>query len=106
LTPKGWSTYRRLEDRSERLAEGILQPLSERQRDRLIAALALAAGSVGIAGVAYAKVIDVEIGTAPPPARVEVVPAPREGYLYEKGHYETSDGQTYVWVEGKYIPNR
>ena len=42
LTPKGRSTYRRLDDRSERLAEGILQPLSERQRDRLITALATA----------------------------------------------------------------
>ena len=42
LTPKGRSTYRRLDDRSEQLAEGILQPLSERQRDRLIAALATA----------------------------------------------------------------
>jgi DNA-binding MarR family transcriptional regulator/N-acetylglutamate synthase-like GNAT family acetyltransferase len=42
LTLKGRSTYRRLDDRSERLAEGILQPLSERQRDRLTAALATA----------------------------------------------------------------
>jgi DNA-binding MarR family transcriptional regulator/predicted N-acetyltransferase YhbS len=42
LTRKGRSTYRRLDDRSERLAEGILQPLSERQRDRLTAALATA----------------------------------------------------------------
>jgi DNA-binding MarR family transcriptional regulator/GNAT superfamily N-acetyltransferase len=42
LTPRGRSTYRRLDDRSERLAEGILQPLSERQRDRLTAALATA----------------------------------------------------------------
>jgi DNA-binding MarR family transcriptional regulator/GNAT superfamily N-acetyltransferase len=42
LTPKGLSTYRRLDDRSERLAAGILQPLSKRQRDRLIAALATA----------------------------------------------------------------
>ena len=72
----------------------------------LIPALALALGTVGIATVASARVVDVEIGVAPPPARVEVVPAAREGYIYEKGHYETSDGQTYVWVEGKYIPNR
>jgi DNA-binding MarR family transcriptional regulator len=42
LTPKGRSTYRSLDDRSEQLAEGILQPLSERQRDRLTAALATA----------------------------------------------------------------
>jgi DNA-binding MarR family transcriptional regulator/N-acetylglutamate synthase-like GNAT family acetyltransferase len=42
LTPKGRLTYRRLDDRSERLAEGILQTLSDRQRDRLTAALATA----------------------------------------------------------------
>ena len=42
LTPNGRSTYRRLDNRSERLAEGILQPLSERQRDRLTTALATA----------------------------------------------------------------
>ena len=32
LTPKGHSTYRRLDNRSERLAQEILQALSERQR--------------------------------------------------------------------------
>jgi DNA-binding MarR family transcriptional regulator len=32
LTQQGWSTYRRLDESSERLAEGILQPLTERQR--------------------------------------------------------------------------
>ena len=42
LTLNGQSIYRRLDNRSERLAEGILQPLSERQRDRLTAALATA----------------------------------------------------------------
>jgi DNA-binding MarR family transcriptional regulator/N-acetylglutamate synthase-like GNAT family acetyltransferase len=42
LTPKGRSTYRRLDNRSERLAEEILQALSERQRDRLTGALATA----------------------------------------------------------------
>jgi DNA-binding MarR family transcriptional regulator/GNAT superfamily N-acetyltransferase len=42
LTAKGRATYRRLDDRSERLAERILQPLTERQRDRLTAALATA----------------------------------------------------------------
>jgi DNA-binding MarR family transcriptional regulator/N-acetylglutamate synthase-like GNAT family acetyltransferase len=42
LTPMGQSTYRQLDDRSERLAEGILKALSERQRDRLTTALATA----------------------------------------------------------------
>ena len=72
----------------------------------LVAALALVVGSAGIATAAHARVVDLEIGVAPPPERVEVVPAPRDGYVYERGHYETTDGQTYVWVEGKYIPNR
>jgi hypothetical protein len=72
----------------------------------LISALAVAVGTLGIATIANARVVDVEIGAAPPPARVEVAPAPREGYFYEPGHYESIDGQNYVWVEGKYIPNR
>ena len=42
LTSKGSSTYRRLDDRSERVAEEILQALSDRQRNRLTAALATA----------------------------------------------------------------
>jgi DNA-binding MarR family transcriptional regulator/N-acetylglutamate synthase-like GNAT family acetyltransferase len=42
LTSKGSSTYRRLDDRSERMAEEILQALSDRQRSRLTAALATA----------------------------------------------------------------
>ena len=73
----------------------------------LIAALALAAGSVGIAGALRTPAsIDIEIGVAPPPARVEVVPAPREGYVYERATTKPPDGQTYVWVEGRYFPNR
>jgi len=42
LTSQGSSTYRRLDDRSERVAEEILQALSDRQRNRLTAALATA----------------------------------------------------------------
>ena len=42
LTSNGSSTYRRLDDRSERVAEEILQALSDRQRNRLTAALATA----------------------------------------------------------------
>ena len=41
-TRRGGRPIADLDDRSERLAEGILQPLSERQRDRLTAALATA----------------------------------------------------------------
>jgi hypothetical protein len=73
----------------------------------IIAVLTLAVGSLGFAAAGQAaKFIDVEIGVPPPPpARVEVVPAPREGYVYEPGHY-TWNGSAYVWVDGQFIRNR
>ncbi len=42
LTARGRRTRRRLDDRSEQLAARLLEPLSERQRERLSAALATA----------------------------------------------------------------
>ena len=75
----------------------------------IAAALALAIGTFGMTSMAQAaKVIDVEIGTAPPalPGRVDIItPAPREGFVYEPGHY-AYDGRNYVWVEGEYIQQR
>src|SRR5262249_6638029 len=77
-----------------------------RLRRSIGAALAMAVGTVGIAATASAaKFIDVEIGIAPPPERVEVVPVPRTGYFYEPGHYEVI-GDRYIWIEGKFIRER
>src|SRR5215831_2928450 len=69
---------------------------------------AIAVTTVGIgigAGGAQARTVEVEIGSAPPAARVEVVPAPRAGYIYERGHYAW-DGHAYVWTEGRFIAER
>src|SRR5262245_839458 len=68
------------------------------------AALTLALAAAGFAPIGQAASVDVEIGVAPPapPERVEIVPAPREGYIYERGHYGW-DGNRYVWVEGQFI---
>jgi len=52
-----------------------------------------------------AAVVEFDIDQGPPPARVEVVPAPRDGYIYEPGHY-VYDGHAYVWHDGEYIRNR
>ena len=72
----------------------------------LLVAAALAVGSLGFAAVGHAaRVIDIDVGVAPPPERVEVVPAPREGYLYEPGHYEWN-GAEYVWIQGQFIRDR
>ncbi len=75
----------------------------------IAAALALAIGTFGMATMALAaRVVDVEIGEAPPtlPGRIDIgTPAPREGYIYEPGHYAW-DGHNYVWRDGEYIANR
>src|ERR1700712_4050337 len=47
----------------------------------------------------------VDIGVAPPPPRVEVVPAPRHGYVWAPGYWDYR-GHNHVWVAGRYIPQR
>lgn len=72
----------------------------------MVVALTMVLGTLGIATTASAaKFVDVEIGIAPPPERVEVVPAPRPGYIYERGHYVV-EGDRYVWHEGEFIRER
>ena len=40
-----------------------------------------------------------------PPATVEeVIPAPREGYQWERGHYEINNGLS-TWVAGHWVAN-
>jgi hypothetical protein len=71
----------------------------------VVATSALSLGMLAIAGVAQSRSVEVEVGVAPPADRVEVVPAPRPGYIYERGHY-TWDGRAYVWTEGRFIEER
>jgi hypothetical protein len=73
----------------------------------IVAALVMAAaGTLGLATTAYAdKIVTFEIGVAPPAERVEVVPAPRPGYIYERGHY-VIESDKYVWHEGRFIRER
>ncbi|MFP3563452.1 YXWGXW repeat-containing protein [Paraburkholderia sp. SIMBA_030] len=42
---------------------------------------------------------------APPPPRVEVVPAPRVGYVWDRGRWRWDHGR-YVWVGGHWQPVR
>jgi hypothetical protein len=70
-----------------------------------IAATTIGLGILACAGIAQARSVEVEITTAPPPERYEVVPPPRAGFVYERGHY-TWDGHAYVWTEGRFIEER
>jgi hypothetical protein len=65
----------------------------------------VAAGIFGIATVGHAVVQEIEITIAPPANRVEIVPAPRTGYIYEPGHY-AYDGEKYEWKQGTFIEER
>ena len=42
---------------------------------------------------------------APPPPRVEVVPAPRRGYEWAPGYWNWQ-GNRHVWVKGHYVKAR
>jgi hypothetical protein len=42
---------------------------------------------------------------APPPAREERAPAPRNGYIWAPGYWDWS-GRAYSWVPGRYIFER
>jgi len=74
---------------------------------KTIGGLVLALGFAGTATLAAAASSseEIELQIPPPPERVEVIPAPREGYIYERGHYDW-DGDRYVWREGRFIANR
>ena len=70
-----------------------------------VGTLAVAVGLFAMAGAGSAAVAEIEIRTAPPPDRVEMVPPARPGYIYERGHYHW-DGRQYVWNEGQFIQER
>ena len=69
----------------------------------LVSAIAFA--MLATAGVAQARTTEVEITVAPPPDREYIVPPPRQGYVYERPHYEW-DGHQYVWTDGRFIEER
>ena len=71
-------------------------------RTRIVVA-ALALGAIAIPVVSEAKTIIVEV--APPPARVEVVPAARAGYVWAPGYWRWS-GHKHVWVNGSWVHER
>jgi len=62
------------------------------------------AGSAAIAPLATAGV-GIDITVAPPAPQVEVVPAPRVGYVWAPGFWEWR-GNAHVWVGGHWIAER
>ena len=67
----------------------------------LVAALALGSIAVPIGSEGRAVVVEV----APPPPRVEVVPAPRPGYIWAPGYWDWR-GHRHVWRSGYWVRER
>jgi hypothetical protein len=66
----------------------------------------LAATSIVAMGLTCARAhADVYIGVAPPEPRVEVVPAPRLGYVWSPGYWAWR-GHDHVWVDGHWVRAR
>ena len=71
-------------------------------RNRILVA-ALALGAIAVPVVSEARAIIVEV--APPAPRVEVVPAPRVGYVWAPGYWNWN-GRRHVWVGGRWVGER
>lgn len=70
---------------------------------KVLFAAMIAATAAGI--TLPASAVEVFIQVAPPPLRVERVPAPRHGYVWVPGYWN-SHGQKYVWAKGKWVRER
>lgn len=66
--------------------------------------LVLAAG-VGFTPAHAGTHISIGIGVAPPPPRLEVIPAPRRGFVWVPGHWRWTHGR-YVWRRGHWLARR
>jgi hypothetical protein len=79
-------------------------------RKTILAPLVVAAlGGLVAPAMAHTSV-DIRLGVPPPPLRYEVVPAPRYGYVWVPGYWDTRHhhrhGYRYVWVDGYWQPHR
>lgn len=74
----------------------------EMRRQILLAAVALSAAIVSLPVAARTFV---EIQVAPPAPRVEVVPAPRVGYVWAPGYWRWN-GRRHVWIRGSWVRER
>ena len=69
-----------------------------------VCGLILATGAALAPTTSQARVY-VDIGVAPPPARVEVVPGARRGYVWAPGYYGWN-GRAHVWHGGYWMRER
>ncbi|MBC8996951.1 YXWGXW repeat-containing protein [Pseudomonas sp. N40(2020)] len=79
----------------------VLRSLSKWRKTWLLVPLTLAALA---SGPVFAQQV-VIVQQAPPPMRMEVMPGPRHGYVWDQGHWRWQ-GRGYVWMPGHWQPVR
>lgn len=72
---------------------------------KIAAAAFLATCAAGFSASALARPTDVDIRVGPPAPRVEVVPAPRRGYVWAPGYWNWR-GHRHYWVGGNWVRAR
>src|ERR1044072_1544104 len=72
-----------------------------------LVSMLLAAGMLGAAAAPLPSLADVDISLnfGPPPPRYEVVPPPRQGYVWAPGYWGW-DGHRHVWHTGHWADAR
>src|SRR5438105_3420323 len=70
---------------------------------RNLALVAAAAATVGFAAIPSPSVAaEIYFNVAPPPPRVEVIPAPRAGWVWAPGYWDLR-GHRHHWVGGHWV---
>jgi hypothetical protein len=72
---------------------------------KLLLATLLLAATASMSPAVSSAAVDIDIDVAPPPARVEVVPGPRAGFVWAPGFWEWR-GHEHVWVGGRWMRER
>jgi hypothetical protein len=65
----------------------------------------LAVGAASLAPLAADAAVNIDVRIAPPAPRVEVVPAPRHGYVWSPGYWRWH-GHQHVWMQGHWVRER
>jgi len=68
----------------------------------LLVSVVLAAGAAATTAKAD---VDIYVDVAPPSPRVEVIPAPRRGYVWAPGYWAWR-GHRHVWHDGQWVRAR
>ena len=73
-------------------------------RNKTLLGAAFAAALLGFGAAAQAQYSAI-VSVAPPAPRHEIMPGPREGWVWAPGHYEWRHGE-YAWVDGHWMRER